>query len=536
MIIQHNLPALNAHRQLTTNNSNVAKSLEKLSSGFRINKAADDAAGLAISEKMRGQISGLGQASRNAQDGISLIQTAEGALQETHAILQRMRELSVQSANGTYQDDVDRENIQKEVDALKSEIDRISTSTHYNGINLLDGSLGSGGASGVAKFDLPVAIDNTTTLTNVTDATKGKFVTAAITADAGMVAGDTTSLTVNYENADGSVGSVKIDLTYKNATTLVDSSGNEYTVASGAATAAEKDDAFLAALKNSELANDFDITSATAGTFTFDNKEAGTSAMRITSVSTSNVAAGTASVNTAVAVTTTAAADAYQTLDFTQFDSTDESKNAFSINGQEFKIVSSTDELANLGSDVVGLVVGSAGAPDDADVTSWIGQIKQYTGLDIKDQSTPDGSVNIYGKVGSSNGDGLTFQIGANGTKDQRVSLSVGNMSSSGIGVKNISVSTREAANKSIAKIDDAINKVSGTRADLGALQNRMEHTINSLGVAKENLTASESRIRDVDMASEMMNYTKNNILTQAAQAMLAQANTLPQGVLQLLG
>ncbi|HNX65113.1 MAG TPA: flagellin protein, partial [Oscillospiraceae bacterium] len=141
MIINHNIPAMNAHRQLGINNSTISKSLEKLSSGLGINRAADNAAGLAISEKMRGQISGLGQASKNAQDGISLIQTAEGALNETHSILQRMRELAVQSSNGTYQDDVDRENIEKEVTALKSEIDRIATSTHFNGKQLLDGSL-----------------------------------------------------------------------------------------------------------------------------------------------------------------------------------------------------------------------------------------------------------------------------------------------------------------------------------------------------------------------------------------------------------
>jgi flagellin len=536
MIINHNMSAMNAHRQMSINNSTLAKSLEKLSSGLAINRASDNAAGLAISEKMRGQISGLDQATKNSQDGISLIQTAEGALNETHSILQRMRELAVQSANGTYQDDVDRENIQKEVTALKTEIDRIATSTHYNNIKLLDGSLQNGTKSGVAKIDLPVAIDNTTTLTNVVDATKGSYVsTAAISDDSSMTTGDVTSLTINYEDAQGNVGSVKIDLTYKNATTLVDKNGNEYTVTSGAATAAEKQPAFLAALKNSELANDFDIT-ASSGKFTFSNKEAGTSTMKITSMSTSNVKAGVASAHTDLGVTPTAPTDAYQTLDFTQFDSTDESKNSFSINGQEFKIVASTAELANLSKDVIGLVVASAGAPAIADVTSWIGQIKQATGLEIKDQSTADGTVNIYGKVGSSLGDGgLTFQIGANGSKDQRVSLSVGNMSSVGIGVKQVDVSTQEGANKAIAKIDAAINTVSGTRADLGALQNRLEHTINSLGVASENLTAAESRIRDVDMAKEMMSFTKTQILSQAAQAMLAQANTLPQGVLQLL-
>lgn len=536
MIINHNLPAINAHRQMGINNGNIAKSLEKLSSGLGINRAADNAAGLAISEKMRGQISGLNQASKNAQDGISLIQTAEGALNETHSILQRMRELSVQSANGTYQDDVDRENIQKEVDALKSEIDRIATSTHYNNIKLLDGSLATAGKTGVAKIEVPVGIDNTTTVSNVVDATKGKYVTAALAAaDSGMVTGDTTSMTINYENADGTVGSVKVDLTYKNATTLTDSAGNEYTVTTGAATVDEKDPAFLAALKNSELANDFDITSDTHGVFTFDNKLAGTNNIKITSVSSSNVKAGTASANTNVAVTTTAPADAYQDLDLAQFDPTDASLDSFSINGQQFKFVTSAAEVANLDKDVVGLVAANTAAIATNEATI-LAQIKQATALDIKaGAGATDGSIRIYGKTGSFGDGGLTFQIGANGTKDQRVSLKVADMSSSGIGVKNIDASTQEGANKAIAKIDDAINSVSGTRADLGALQNRMEHTINSLGVASENLTAAESRIRDVDMAKEMMNFTKNQILSQASQAMLAQANTLPQGVLQLL-
>lgn len=274
MRIQHNINALNSLRQLGTNNTNTGKNLEKLSSGYRINRAGDDAAGLAISEKMRGQIRGLEQAQNNANDGISLIQTAEGGLNETHAILQRMRELAVQSSNGTYDEENDRANLQLEVKALISEVDRIANSTKFNGTSLLDGQL---------------------------------------------------------------------------------------------------------------------TTSA------------------------------------------------------------------------------------------------------------------------------------------------LTLQIGANDSAHEKVTLKVADMTSSGLSIGSLSISTLSAAQGAISTIDAAINSVSSERANLGALQNRLEHTINNLGVTTENLTAAESRIRDVDMAKEMMQYTKNNILTQAAQAMLAQANQQPQGVLQLL-
>jgi flagellin len=276
MRIQHNVNALNSHRNLTMNTSAVGKNLEKLSSGYRINRAADDAAGLAISEKMRAQINGLNQAQANAQDGISLIQTAEGALNETHAILQRMRTLAIQASNGTYQTAVDRENIQQEMTALKDEIDRVANSTHYNKNYLINGAMSS---------------------------------------------------------------------------------------------------------------------------------------------------AGTA----------------------------------------------------------------------------------------------------------------MTLQIGANPTTSENVALTIANMGATALTVSNLSVGTVALANSAVANIDTAIDTVSKQRSALGALQNRLEHTVNNLGVASENLTAAESRIRDVDMAKEMMDFTKNNILTQASQAMLAQANMQPQGVLQLL-
>ena len=288
MVVQHNLPAINANNQMTKNVSFATKSTEKLSSGFRINRAGDDAAGLAISEKMRGQIRGLNAATRNAQDGISLIQTAEGALQETHSILQRMRELAVQSANGVYEDDVDRENIQNEFDNLIAEIDRIGDSTKFNGISLIDGNLDGDGTGAALKFQV-------------------------------------------------------------------------------------------------------------------------------------------------------------------------------GANGNDFEIVELN--VASMKSDAIGA--------DDTDTIKSL---------------------------------------------------------------ENTGVSTQDAAKDALAVIDGAINAVSSQRGGLGALQNRLEYTINNLTATSENLTAAESRIRDTDMAKEMMEYTKYSILQQASQAMLAQANVQPQSVLQLLG
>jgi len=389
MRIQHNLNAMNSLRQLGMNNTNTGKNLEKLSSGYKINRAGDDAAGLAISEKMRGQIRGLEQAQNNANDGISLIQTAEGGLNETHAILQRMRELAVQSANGTYQDDVDRENLDKEVTALKSEIDRIAKSTQFNKIDLLNGNLG----------------------------------------------GYETELT----NSDGS-----------NITAINISGGNLVDT------------------------DDFEFAASSA------------TGISITSVSGAGLPDGVTF-------------EAVEGADFTES----------------------------------GIYTLKAKVKDNATVADK----EKYDGLTITFAIGKDGLGDKAGiALGvTALGKGLTFQIGANGVEDQQVSLQVGDMSSKGLNISDINVGLQTEANAAIEALDNAINQVSGTRADLGALQNRLEHTVNNLGVTSENLTAAESRIRDVDMAKEMMEYTKNNILTQAAQAMLAQANMQPQGVLQLL-
>jgi flagellin len=399
MRIQHNLNAMNSLRQLGTNNNATGKNLEKLSSGYKINRAGDNAAGLAISEKMRGQIRGLEQAQNNANDGISLIQTAEGGLNETHAILQRMREIAVQSSNGTYQNAVDRENLNKEVTALKTEIDRISTSTQFNKISLLDGSLGSAAQE------------------NTVSGTVGEFSGTDVKAS-----GVANVTTLDFAGKTG-------------------------------------EDVIGATIKVSGVTYEFATAS---GTLSDSNN------IRVT-VTDTTAASGIAS-----AFSTAASATGY----------TDAPSGA---------VVKFTE------SKISGIYKGTA-APTISQTAK-----------------------------------GLTFQIGANGVSDQQVSLQVENMGVGGLGISGINVLNQDTANAAIDKLDTAINTVSATRADLGALQNRLEHTVNNLGVTSENLTAAESRIRDVDMAKEMMEYTKNNILSQAAQAMLAQANQQPQGVLQLL-
>ncbi len=407
MRINHNIASLNTYRQLTSNTGATSKALEKLSSGLRINKAGDDAAGLAISEKMRGQIRGLDQASRNSQDAISLIQTAEGALNETHSILQRMRELTVQSANDTNTAQ-DRTNIQDEMDQLNNEIDRIANTTQFNTKNLLDGSMGKGVTTAVANINTNTALNSATVtgtaLTALNDANGNSL---------GIVAGD------------------KIDISYVQ---------NGATVTPATVTVAAQDIGTL-------LGN---VTGSALGF----------------AASGVTVTSGTAGFNGA-------------------------------INGLTITV-----------KDANGVV--KAGATN---------ALSSFT------ETTAAADVRTDGQA--------TFQIGAN--TSQNMQLSIENMGTSALGVKNLKVGNQGQANVAIKVIDVATQKVSTERSKLGAVQNRLEHTINNLGTSSENLTAAESRIRDVDMAKEMMEFTKNNILSQAAQSMLAQANQQPQGVLQLL-
>lgn len=399
MRIQHNIAALNSYRNLSTNNSMVNKNLEKLSSGYKINRAGDDAAGLAISEKMRAQITGLEVAQKNANDGISLVQTAEGALAEVHTMLNRMIELADQSANGTYDNDVDRANLQKEVASLLDEIDRIAEGTNFNGINLLDGSLGVSAATTLGTGG--DGTDAGTATTTVLDFSK------AIAADQNVASGATVT-----------VGEEVFEF-----------------------------------VKDGETAKNANATAVTLG------------ADRDASL-------------TALATAIAAAKD-----------------------------------------DIAGLASASATG----------GKLTLTSEVPAADEEAYEGFET------STTGIGLTLQVGDTSDDFNKLTVSVSDMHIAALGIDGIDVSNQDGASSAIDLIKTAINTVSSTRGDLGAIQNRLEHTINNLSVTTENMTAAESRIRDTDMAEEMMAYTKNNILIQASQAMLAQANQIPQGVLQLL-
>lgn len=414
MIINHNMASLNTYRQLSTNNTNTGKSLEKLSSGLRINRAGDDAAGLAISEKMRAQVRGLDQASRNSQDSISMIQTAEGALNETHSILQRMRELAVQAGNDT-NTGTDRNEIQKEINSLTSEINRIGNTTEFNTQKLLNATSGT-----------------------VTAATSG-------TAPAGVTTG---GLTFTFTAGDA-----------LNGWTV-----ETGTVADTTATFASLD------TTNKKIIINGDFTTAGGAIVT--------AAAMQTAV---NTALNDGGFTQTVAVTGTA-----------------------------------TDATAT-GAASAALTGGLPAADAKSSFTMQIGANENQTmTLDFVDMR-----ASALGITGTGTGFTTATDV-TNGTNNTGTESA-------------LDVSTSANAGSAVTKIQAAIDAVSAERSKLGAFQNRLEHTISNLGTSSENLTAAESRVRDVDMAKEMMNFQKNNILSQAAQAMLAQANQQPQGVLQLL-
>ena len=399
MRIQHNIMAMNAYRNYTNNTSALSKNLEKLSSGYKINRAGDDAAGLAISEKMRAQITGLETAQKNAKDGISLVQTAEGALTEVHDMLNRMVELADQSANGTYDDTTDRANLQKEFDQLKSEIDRIADSSNFNGIKLLDGSLKAG---------------------TELDTYSAELVSAASGAKPGV------DLTVQ---GNGNFGKITI------------------AVGSSAAKAAIASSGVTVTLKKGETYTAADIQKLITA------------------------AAASAAKNTKASVAAVGKALENATVS---------------------------------GSDIV--VATNATAPTKTSVAAVVDEGKD-----------------------------LTLQIGDTSDDYNQLNVSIQDMHVEELGLTDIKISDQTSAQDAVKAIKAAINTVSSVRGDLGATQNRLDHTINNLSVMQENIQDAESTIRDTDVADEMMAYTKNNILVQSAQAMLAQANQIPQGVLQLL-
>ncbi|MGE5581928.1 MAG: flagellin [Bacillota bacterium] len=529
MIINHNLPALNASRNLGINQSLMAKSQEKLSSGLRINRAADDAAGLAISETMRSQIRGLDQASRNAQDAISLIQTAEGALTETHSILQRMKELAVQASNDTYTAN-DRQEMQKEIDQLKSEIDRIGNTTSFNNKTLLDGSASAivssdkettkvfmrgalaGNGAGAGTYAIHIAFDTAgAKQVHVSGVFRDK--TSGVTASAG------TKLSNVAQFYDES-GRFMLD---KDKTiTIVQGDGK----------------------KTSFTINRDDTLASVAAKFTkaiYDSTGLGQSAVVGTSVgladyvmaptaSTSAAVSGTFVLRSAIAgedgkLNVLADQDIMKAFGFSEL--TAASENSYKITVKDASSGSTIASTVVHGNTILGLLNKNV----DIAFNSNSGFSTTYATAAAKFTSAAGASVDTYVHLVDN---AQVFQIGAN--EMQNMNASIGNMKAEALGVSTIQVTDIVSAGKAITRIDAAISRVSSQRSSLGAVQNRLEHTINNLGVASENITASESRIRDANMAAEMMNFTKLNILSQAANAMLAQANQQPQQVLQLLG
>ncbi len=522
MVIQHNIPALNAYRQLGINNSNLSGNLEKLSSGYRINRAADDAAGLAISEKMRAQITGLNRAVLNAQDGASLIQTAEGALTEVHSMLNRMVELATQSANGTIQAD-DRQKIEAEVTALKEEIDRISEATNFNGIQLLDGSLGGQSVNNVEISGL--------TFDSTTAGTEATYEMAAITNQT-LQAGSTISF--NYGFDDGTSATVEFTIS-ADGQKMIAADGTEYAAATKNMQAAtEISDALRQELQKQSAVNTKFEVSDNAGTLTFTANEVGRSQPQVLSATSKFGTAAAAPIT----ITSTAGTDDSKTYEYTLYDGSNEETATFGVNGQQFIVVASPADAEKITDETVNVIVqDSAGAADAEAYARVAQQIAEKTGLDVTNLTdSTDPTSGVAGLVfRTESGEGLTMQVGVSSADFDQITVKVDDMSSTGLGINNISMASQETAAAALDKINFAIEKVSVNRGNLGALQNRLEHTMNNLNVTAENMTAAESRIRDVDMAKEMMDYTKNNVLSQAAQAMLAQANQQPQSVLQLL-
>ena len=707
MRIQHNIMAMSAYRNYTNNVSAMKKNLEKLSSGYRINRAGDDAAGLAISEKMRAQITGLETAQKNAKDGISLVQTAEGALTEVHDMLNRMVELATQSANGTYDNTTDRAQMQKEVNQLLSEIDRIADSSNFNGINLLDGTLGlNKEAFSFSDAAAVKASDGTVDLTGLLAASdagysKVHLETSAVAATPPKFTIDLGSLAVK-----GAVANDTIDITIGGSTYTAkltkagDNDANDIATAlvtamkkAGAAGAVKADgsplaaggnDADFAGIKIGNAA--YSVGAATNGTitlsymgryaddgtFTAETAFSGDQAMadKINgqiglSVESSDVTGtgkkeghvvhDTTQVDQAKAAVTAGLAGIDLKLDA----SIVANNNVLTIDGKKFQFKTSNDgfvaetgattidvsaaktdaERIHMAADLLSKQSTTAFSGTEAGRTWKIGvengdtiHIEQITtatdttkvldtydklkglisvkgaattaknvGTNItidqskitegntltigegnnavkyvftKDASKTDSAdgktkyvlyteggsdaaANLQAKIGGTSevngnvvtvraasatdpapsilGKGLTLQIGDTADSFNQLNVSVQDMHSKSLGIGNLDISTEEAAQAATDKIKAAINMVSDVRGTLGATQNRLDHTINNLSVMTENIQDAESSIRDTDVAAEMMAYTKNNILIQSAQAMLAQANQVPQGVLQLL-
>ena len=547
MRIQHNIMAMNAYRNYANNTSALSKNLEKLSSGYKINRAGDDAAGLAISEKMRAQITGLETAQKNAKDGISLVQTAEGALTEVHDMLNRMVELADQSANGTYDNETDRANLQKEVQQLKDEINRIADSANFNGIKLLDGSMDAEGIGGGANMSVnfgsvtayeagvsnadpifSVSLDGLSLKANASSGSLvlnvgGQNITLKFS---GATKGSAVSLgSLKLSASSATLGGIKYDITVSRGSLKfeMDSSvvltagmtlNPSFEVKVGNATGASIESGLIN--KGTQV-----ITSGVIG----GAEKMATATFEITKDMLANGA-------------TIKIGDQTFTIDYSK--SKDEATRT-TIGVKD--LLTKDGQLDNAAIDEVITRITDAGQNNALFTIGNNGNnqitLQSKTGLNSATYATLDTADEIKKQVAvnapTQPGKALTLQIGDTSDSFNRLSVSIQDMHVDSLGIEDLDISTQAGAQSAVDKIKAAINTVSSVRGTLGATQNRLDHTINNLSVMTENIQDAESTIRDTDVADEMMAYTKNNILIQSAQAMLAQANQVPQGVLQLL-
>ena len=632
MVVQHNMQAANANRMLNVTTSAQSKSTEKLSSGYKINRAADDAAGLTISEKMRKQIRGLDRASTNAEDGVSAVQTAEGALTEVHSMLQRMNELATQSANGT-NSTTDRQAIQDEIDQLTTEIDRVSETTKFNETYLLKGDTdGATSAKNVNAHDAGLAGklvangDGTSTFKLDKALADGDNVTIA---GKKYTIGSTTASTDGFEKLD-TLGAKKVSVgdsvtdANGNKKTLVDKfsntgtaaniyedgdrikiDGKEYTIATttdlSKTTGAELSSADAQQMVSEALANgkEASFTSKVtakgiyAANATMDVKIVSAldtnevsslgiaTTAKVSDLKGTALAAGDVVSLSGKAITATAEAPANMST-VKDIVKSLQKNDAIQIGGKTITISDKTsladdkytvnDALSLLNDkDTVNFDNVTSAEGKAALTVSGLKASTDYTAVDTKVAASGDNVISakdaysmmaeelqkassigadVAAEVKSDNSGNFTIKqgtvdvkealsfnlhVGADADSTNKITVDIDSMSSAGLGIKGIKADTEQDATYAIDAIADAISQVSSQRSALGAIQNRLEHTINNLDNVVENTTTAESRIRDTDMAEEMVNYSKNNILAQAGQSMLAQANQSNQGVLSLL-
>jgi len=495
MVVQHNVTAMNSNRMLGVTTSSQAKSAEKLSSGYRVNRAADDAAGLSISEKMRKQIRGLDQASTNAQDGVSSVQTAEGALTEVHDMLQRMNELAVQAANGTNSEG-DRNSIQDEINQLTTEIDRVAETTKFNETYLLKGASGQRQKYMTAK---DAGLD-------------GKLADSSTTATFDMKLQSNTDVKIAgkqyhiYESGKDEISTIQKSIASADAATdigkigSVTINGNKFVKA-----------------KSSDVNRKTDV-------WKLGDEEFTTAEIQARVVDGAKVQAGGVGSKYA-----TARVAVDNTLDKNILVSSTGKSGQTSARA---KVAAALEQANKIGvdSNVQKTVkVKTSGSGTNVSIGT---NISKTAGNDMYRFSIQKGFATVAKDLS------MALHVGADADNTNKIMVDIEAMTSKNLGVQNLNVAdtTGNAATYAIDAIESAIKQVSAQRSALGAVQNRLEHTIKNVDNVVENTTAAESRIRDTDMASEMVTYSKNNILAQAGQSMLAQANQSNQGVLSLLG